>query len=200
MNSQIAVEMGYDPSRIIILDNGQVATFENRKLVSCAMELELHETMIDGKENWDMAGVVLKDRETLSTDGVMILAIGINAKTKKIINGPDVQSRGLIYLRDAEYITGDVAKIMEDTINEAVENKTYDNLETRNLIRDKVSKYLYKQTAKRPMILPVILPRDHRNIQVCYSNKSSSTVTNEYPCFCKVSMTVNAKYDTGWKD
>ena len=78
-------------------------------------------------------------------------------KTKKIINGPDVQSRGLIYLRDAEYITGDVAKIMEDTINEAVENKTYDNLETRNLIRDKVSKYLYKQTAKRPMILPVIL-------------------------------------------
>ena len=157
MNSQIAVEMGYDPSRIIILDNGQVATFENRKLVSCAMELELHETMIDGKENWDMAGVVLKDRETLSTDGVMILAIGINAKTKKIINGPDVQSRGLIYLRDAEYITGDVAKIMEDTINEAVENKTYDNLETRNLIRDKVSKYLYKQTAKRPMILPVIL-------------------------------------------
>ena len=78
MNSQIAVEMGYDPSRIIILDNGQVATFENRKLVSCAMELELHETMIDGKENWDMAGVVLKDRETLSTDGVMILAIGIN--------------------------------------------------------------------------------------------------------------------------
>ena len=111
MNSQIAVEMGYDPSRIIILDNGQVATFENRKLVSCAMELELHETMIDGKENRDMAGVVLKDRETLSTDGVMILAIGINAKTKKIINGPDVQSRGLIYLRDAEYILGMLPKL-----------------------------------------------------------------------------------------
>ncbi len=157
MNSQIAVEMGYDPSRIIILDNGQVATFENKKLISCSMELELHETMIDGKENWDMAGVVLKDRETLSTDGVMILAVGINAKTKKIINGPDVQSRGLIYLRDAEYITNDVAKIMEDTIEEAVANKTYDNLETRQQIRDKVSKYLFKQTAKRPMILPVIL-------------------------------------------
>ena len=61
-------------------------------------------------------------------------------------------------MRDAEYITGDVAKIMEDTINEAVENKTYDNLETRNLIRDKVSKYLYKQTAKRPMI-EVMIPQ-----------------------------------------
>lgn len=157
MNSQIALEMGYDPSHIIILDNGQVATFENQKLRSCSMELELHDTLIDGKENWDMAGVVLKDREVLSTDGVMILAIGIDAKTKKIINGPDVQSRGLIYLKDAEYITSAVAKIMEDTITQAVENKTYENLATRQEIREKVSKYLSKQIAKKPMVLPVIL-------------------------------------------
>lgn len=157
MNSQIALEMGYDPMHIILLDNGQVATFENQKLRSCGMELELHDTLIDGKENWDMAGVVLKDREVLSTDGVMILAIGLEAKTKKIINGPDVQTRGLIYLKDAEYITNDVAKIMEETIEEAVANKTYENLATRQEIREKVSKYLVKQTAKRPMVLPVIL-------------------------------------------
>ncbi len=157
MNSQIALEMGYDPMHIILLDNGQVATFENQKLRSCGMELELHDTLIDGKENWDMAGVVLKDREVLSTDGVMILAIGLDAKTKKIINGPDVQTRGLIYLKDAEYITNDVAKIMEETIEEAVANKTYENLATRQEIREKVSKYLVKQTAKRPMVLPVIL-------------------------------------------
>ena len=111
MNSEIALEMGYSPSKILILDNGQVATFENGKLKSCSMELELHDIMIDGKENWDMAGVVLKDREILSTDGVMILAIGLDAFTKKIINGPDIQTRGLIYLRDAEYITSDVAQI-----------------------------------------------------------------------------------------
>lgn len=157
MNSEIALEMGYKPSQIILLDNGQVATFENQKLRSCSMELELHDVMIDGKENWDMAGVVLKDREILSTDGVMILAIGLDAKTKKIINGPDIQTRGLIYVKDAEYITTDVGKILKDTIQEAVANKTYDNLTTRNEIRDKISKYLYKQTAKRPMVLPVIL-------------------------------------------
>ena len=78
-------------------------------------------------------------------------------KTKKIINGPDVQTRGLIYVKDAEYITTDVAKIMEETIQEAVKNKTYENMQTRNEIRDKISKYLFKQTAKRPMVLPVIL-------------------------------------------
>ena len=116
------------------------------------------------KENWDMAGVVLKDREILSTDGVMILAIGLDAFTKKIINGPDIQTRGLIYLRDAEYITSDVAQIMEKTIEEAVANKTYDNLTTRTEIRDKVSKYLFKQTAKRPMVLPVILEINTSNL------------------------------------
>lgn len=164
MNSEIALEMGYSPSKILILDNGQVATLENGKLKSCAVELELHDTMIDGKENWDMAGVVLKDREILSTDGVMILAIGLDAFTKKIINGPDIQTRGLIYLKDAEYITNDVAKIMETTIEEAVANKTYDNLQTRTDIRDKVSKYLFKQTAKRPMVLPVILEINTSNL------------------------------------
>ena len=149
--------MGYNPNHILILDNGQVAQFEKGKLISCRQEMDLKDTLIDGKENWDMAGVVLKDREILSTDGVMILAIGIDAKTKKIINGPDIQTRGLIYLKDADYLTKDVSKIMEETINEDVANKTYDNLETRMHIRDKVNKYLFKATAKRPMILPVIM-------------------------------------------
>lgn len=156
-NAMIAEEMGIPPENILILDNGQVAEFEEGNLVLYEVKMNLHETMIDGKENWDMAGVVLKDREILSTDGVMILAIGLDAKTKKIINGPDIQTRGLIYLKDAEYITKDVAKIMEDTIEEAVKNKTYENLQVRSDIRDKVSKYLFKQTAKRPMVLPVIL-------------------------------------------
>ncbi|MDO4480202.1 MAG: ribonuclease J [Erysipelotrichaceae bacterium] len=157
MNANVALDMDFSPSQIIILDNGQVATFENKKLKSCAMEMELHDNLIDGKEGWDMAGVVLKDREILSTDGVMILAIGIDSKTKKIINGPDVQTRGLVYLKDADYLNTDVSKIMEQTIEEAVKNKTYNNLDTRNEIRDKVAKYLSNKIGKKPMILSVIL-------------------------------------------
>ncbi len=157
MNASVALGLGYSPSNILILDNGQVATFQKNELVSCEQEFDLKDTMIDGKENWDMAGAVLRDREILSTDGVMILAIGIDAKTKKIINGPDVQTRGLIYLRDAEYITNDVSKIMETVITSDVKEKVYDNVTTRDKIRDKVRDYLVKKTAKRPMILPVIM-------------------------------------------
>ena len=83
MNANLAMNMGYRPDHIIVLDNGQIAVFEERSLVSTEQRLELNDTLIDGKENWDVTGVVLKDREVLSTDGVMIVAVGLNAKPKR---------------------------------------------------------------------------------------------------------------------
>ena len=157
VNANLATKMGYSPDRILILENGQIALFENKILKSVAQRLELEDTMIDGKENWDVTGVVLKDREVLSTDGVMIIGVGVNHKTKEISNGPDVQTRGLIYLKDAEYIIKAVGNIMENCIEKAVKEKRYDNLTVRAEARDKISKYLMKETGKRPMVLPVIM-------------------------------------------
>lgn len=157
MNAQLATKMGYSPDRILILDNGQIAEFENKVVTSTSRHLELEDTLIDGKENWDVTGVVLKDREMLSTDGVMIVGVGVDMKTKEVINGPDVQTRGLIYLKDAEYIIKEVGVIMETCIEEAVREKRYENLTVRAEARDKISKYLSKETGKRPMVLPVII-------------------------------------------
>lgn len=156
-NAMLAEEMNIPAERIVILDNGEIATFINGELQPGLDTIELHETLVDGNANWDMAGVVLKDREILSTDGVMVLAIGLDFRTKKIINGPDIQTRGLVYVRDAEYLTREVTRIMEDTIKEMVDAHKYDNMECRSIIREKVARYVFKQTAKRPMILPVIL-------------------------------------------
>jgi ribonuclease J len=144
-NAMIAQEQGIDPSHIIILDNGEIATFIDGVLQPKRETLELHDNLIDGNANWDMAGVVLKDREILSTDGVIILAIGLDFKTKKIINGPDIQTRGLVYVKDAEYLTKESIKIMEDTIEEMLKDGTYENMECRSVIRDRVGKYVFKQ-------------------------------------------------------
>lgn len=157
VNANLATKMGYGPDKILILDNGQVAQFENKVLTSVGERLELEDTLIDGKENWDVTGVVLKDREVLSTDGVMVVGVGVSFKTKEVINGPDVQTRGLIYLKDAEYIIKEVGNIMERCIEAAVKEKRYGNLQVRAEARDKISKYLMKETGKRPMVLPVIL-------------------------------------------
>ena len=128
MNANLAMKVGYGADRILVLDNGQVAVFENKILTSVSERIELEDTLIDGKENWDVTGVVLKDREVLSTDGVMIVGVGVNFKNKEIINGPDVQTRGLIYLKDADYIIKEVGNMMEECIVAAVKEKRYDNL------------------------------------------------------------------------
>ncbi len=156
-NANLAFKMGYRPDQIVILDNGQIASFENRVLKSVADHIELEDTLIDGKENWDVTGVVIKDREVLSNEGVMVIGVSVDFKTKKIIGGVDVQTRGLIYLKDAEYIIKEVMKITEETINENVANKCYENIDTRIDVKEKVTKYLLKETGKRPMVLPVII-------------------------------------------
>lgn len=156
-NANLAFNMGYRPDQIVILDNGQFAVFENKVLKSVADHIELEETLIDGKENWDVTGVVLKDREILSNEGGMVIGVSVDFKTKKIIGGVDVQTRGLIYLKDAEYIVKEVMKITEDTINENVANDCYENIETRIDVKEKVTRYLLKETGKRPMVLPVII-------------------------------------------
>ena len=156
-NANIAMDMGYMASSIIVMDNGQMAIIEDGKLKNEYGFLELEDVMVDGKENLDASGIILRDRETLSTDGAIIVGIVVNHKTKEIIGGPDVQSRGVIYLKDADYIVKEIGNIIESTVNEAVEENRYDNMACRVEARDKISRYVMKETGKRPMILPAIV-------------------------------------------
>lgn len=156
-NANIALDMGYPANNIIVMGNGQVATIENGLLSKNFGKVQTDNVMVDGGENLDAAGMVLKDRELLSTDGAIIVGVVVNHATKEIIGGPDVQSRGVIYLKDADYIVKEVGNIMEKTINDAVKEKRYDNLECRAEAREKIARYIMKNTGKRPMILPAIV-------------------------------------------
>lgn len=156
-NANIAVSMGISPANIVILDNGQVAEFSDGRLKSTSHIIELEEVMIDGKDTLDTSGLVLRDRQVLSTDGTIIVGIVLNNKTKEVVGGPDVQSRGVIYLKDAAGVMKEVGEIIERLINKNVKEKKYENIATRNESRDLISKYIYKETGKRPIILPVII-------------------------------------------
>lgn len=156
-NADVAVEMGYTPDKIIILDNGQFATFENQKLYSTRDQLELNEILIDGSDGTDVSGMVLKDRETLSTDGAIVAGIVLDFKTKALIGGPDVQSRGVIYLKDAENLLNEIGNILVNTVKEKVEADCYNNMTARVEARDRIAAYVLKHTGKRPMILPAIV-------------------------------------------
>lgn len=156
-NANVALDMGYYADKIVVLDNGQIADFKEGKLNNTATILPLDEVLIDGYEKLDYTGLVLKDRETLSTDGVIVVGVSIDFKTKSLLGGPDVQSRGVIYLKDSEYILKEVAKIMELSILELLEKQKYENSSARNEARERISKYIYKETGKKPLVLPVII-------------------------------------------
>lgn len=156
-NADIAVQMGFTPDKIIILDNGQFATFENGRLSSTSDIIELNDTAIDSSNMKDVSGMVLKDRESLSTDGAIIAGVVLDFNTKKVIGGPDVQSRGVIYLKDADDILNEIGNILISTIEENVAKGTYDNMAVRAEVREKVSKFVLRGTGKKPMILPAIV-------------------------------------------
>ncbi|MCF0114101.1 MAG: ribonuclease J [Erysipelotrichaceae bacterium] len=156
-NANIALNMGFYATNIIVMDNGQIATITDGQLKRSFDSIEIEDVMVDGKENLDSSGMVLRDRELLSTDGVIVVGIVINHKTKEVIGGPDVQSRGVIYLKDADYLIKEIGIIMEDTINEMVANGEYENMAARQEARDRIIRYVLKETKKRPMILPAIV-------------------------------------------
>lgn len=156
-NANIALDMGYNAGNIIVLDNGQVASIEDGKLNKSYASVNVGDVMIDGGDSLDATGMVIKDRETLSTDGAIIIGIVVNHATKEIIGGPDVQSRGVIYLKDADYIVKQIGVLMQNAINDAVKENRYDNMEVRAEAREKIARYVLHETGKRPMILPAII-------------------------------------------
>lgn len=156
-NANIALDMGYPANNIIVLDNGQIATIEDGTVARKFDSIDVDDVFVNGNENLDAGGMVLKDREVLSTDGAIIVGVVVNHVTKQIIGGPDVQSRGVIYLKDADYIIKEIGKIMENVINTSAEAGTYDNMNCRAEARDKISRYVMKETGKKPMILPAIV-------------------------------------------
>ncbi len=156
-NADIAVDMGYTPDKIIILDNGQFASFEGSRLASTSEQIELEDKAIDSSDMRNVSGMVLRDREKLSTDGAIICGVVLDFKTKKIIGGPDIQSRGVIYLKDADHILAEIGNILISTIEKNVEEGTYENMQVRMEARELISRYVIKTTGKAPMILPAIV-------------------------------------------
>ncbi len=157
-SANLALEAGFTPDRVIILDNGQIASIVDGKLTSCNDFVEpIGDVMIGSQDNRNIASFVLKDRESLSTDGVIVVGIAIDFKTKEIIAGPDIQSRGVIYVKDSEYLIKNIGKMVVDTIVDKVDNREYDNLETRIELREAIGRYVFRETGKRPMILPAII-------------------------------------------
>ena len=155
-NANVAKEVGMDDDHILLRLNGEVAYFENGELVDNGMKVPVDDILIDGLAAGDVGELVLKDRELLSDSGIVIITATIDKQTKEILAGPEVLTRGFIFVKDNINLIKDAEKIATDVIHENTNSNYVDFSKVKLGIRDKVGKYFYEQTECKPMILIVI--------------------------------------------
>ena len=160
MNAEIAERLGMSKDNIILKLNGDVATFIDGKYEPDIIEhIDTNEILIDGKSQGDIGDLVLKDREMLGENGIVIVSATLDKDTKEILGGPEILTRGFVYVRESAELLAETQAMCTEIINA---NNTPDesgkvdyNL-IKNEIRDKVGKYYYTETESKPMIISVI--------------------------------------------
>ncbi len=155
-NANLASELGIPPENIILKQNGEVVTFENGVLSKKSEMIKIGETFIDGSIGEDVGELVLKDREVLGENGIVLVSASLSKKTKKIVVGPEVTTRGFIYVKDSSEMISEIKKISENIIEK---NTTDDYVDYNNIkqeIREHLGKYFYSETESKPMIIAVI--------------------------------------------
>lgn len=155
-HAMLAEEMGVKPSNIHIMDIGQV--FEtNGKTASVNETVPSGKIMVDGLGVGDVGNIVLRDRKHLAEDGLIVVVVAISSDTGMIIAGPDIISRGFVYVREAE----DLIEAAKDCVSAALavcEEKHISDWNTlKSTIKNSLGQFIYEQTKRKPMILPVIM-------------------------------------------
>lgn len=153
----IALSMGYHKNNILMLDNGQIAEINNKSIVNLTEKVAAGEILVDGILDNDLSDVVLRDREMLAQDGVLLIIANIDSRTKKVVSTPEVVSRGFVFMKENEELIKGITDLFYlVSANEL--NGKYVNWKTyKNNVKDQLSRYLYKETKRQPIIIPVLI-------------------------------------------
>lgn len=155
-NANNAKKLGYNDSNIILKLNGMVTEFHDGKLVETDEKINVDDVLVDGNIIGDISELVIKDRELLSDNGIVLVSATLDKTTKKILAGPEILTRGFIYVKENIDIIKEAEKISLEVINENISNNFVEFNKIKMGIREKLGRYLYKETECKPMILIVI--------------------------------------------
>ncbi len=153
--AELAVGMGYQDKQIILPREGDITVFENG-LAKIDGKAEVNNVLIDGLGIGDVGTVVLRDRKTMSADGVVMVTIPIEKATGEIVGDIDIISRGFVYMKESEELIGQAREVVRKTLEEHP-GPVSDFRFIKNHVSDKLEKFLFEATHRRPLILPVIV-------------------------------------------
>ncbi|MFC4077891.1 ribonuclease J [Salinithrix halophila] len=155
-HGQLAESVGVRPENIFISDNGDVVEFSGGK-ARYGSKVATGNVLIDGLGVGDVGNIVLRDRKLLSQDGILVVVVTLSKSNGKILSGPDIISRGFVYVRESEKLLEEANRIVTQTMEKCANDRVSEWASLKTSIRDALSRFLYDRTRRRPMILPIIM-------------------------------------------
>ncbi|WP_412729243.1 ribonuclease J [Cytobacillus praedii] len=155
-HAKLALECGLTDDQIFIPEKGEVVELADEK-IHPAGRIPAGNVLIDGSGVGDVGNIVLRDRKLLSQDGILLVVVTLNKKEKKISAGPEIISRGFVYVRESEELLVEATKRVRDIVERSISKDSFDWTGIKQDMRDELNQYLFEKTKRRPMILPIIM-------------------------------------------
>ncbi|WP_054260408.1 ribonuclease J [Propionispora sp. 2/2-37] len=155
-HAQLAEEVGMPKQNIFIVENGQVLEF-SQDSAAIAGKITSGDILIDGFGIGDVGNIVLRDRKQLSQDGILIVVITMDKQSETVVSGPDIVSRGFVYVRESEQLMEEAKGKVKQALEIFEKSHITEWASIKNTVRDILGKYLYERTRRRPVILPIIM-------------------------------------------
>ena len=155
-NADIAYGMSMKKENIILKQNGEVATFVNGELTDDVEKIKINEILIDGNTTKDIGELVLRDRELLSENGIVIVCATVGKKNKKVVAGPEIITRGFIYVKENADFINQIKDICLEIINNNISINYVDYNKIKNDVREELGNFFFNETECKPMIITII--------------------------------------------
>ena len=155
-HTDLAKLVGIPPENTLVATNGSVISV-SEKGIKCNETVTAGRVFVDGLGVGDVGSIVLRDRKLLSDDGIIVVAVSIDSVTREVVSGPDIVSRGFVYVKESEDLMNEINELVCDILERCYINRIKDWSTIKTKIKDGVSKFLFTRTKRSPMVLPMIM-------------------------------------------
>lgn len=153
---EVAMSLGYDKEDVIIAKSGDVIELSDEK-AAIVGKVHTGAILVDGLGVGDVGNIVLRDRQNLAENGIIIVVLTLEKCTGQLVAGPDIVTRGFVYVREAEELLDEARAIVTDSVLRCLDKNITDWSKIKNIIKDDLSEYLWKKMKRNPVILPIIM-------------------------------------------